>query len=979
MARRAGRDAVYAVAERLVEETLEKDGSLFTPGKLIWSAENIEDLYERFVGHPDESSDRFEDKFRRQLEGAPLETRQLAAELLYIYLIFPDKFNGDSKRRIIQGVLDGTSIAVPSDLDMALDYGIASFGPALQNRPWQLTMLLEFFREWKTMPGRNEALTDSWKFKQVVFSVPHEKAGVQREALLHLVYPDTFESIVSEAQKRDIAKHLSYLTEENSGDIDRRILEIRETLAPRYGEDFEFWHDEVKRLWSEDNEWDAFVRWARKFYEWDGFKVNERDYKLEIADRLEKTKDALLSEKGNWTQTLKDAFWSQNNLADWRQSQPFLKWSETSTEAAEEALRALWDGSSDILERVRGFSKLLPLEVLRGSGGRLALASVLCLADDPLNNPIYRWEPLYKAQKLVDYPTAGSNLDEAGLYEHSVAFVDRFMEEASARGLNLRDRLDGQSLIWCVSKWSIDDEPVMSWTDSERTALAKFRGEGETELWWRPLENPPGLEAELQRVLKKRIPTALREVLAAIFRRAILLHQSVGTDGFLDPNSPSIMTGRLFACTVAKILYLLVDRDPDLIEPYDAGLSKQANDELMRLHCEIQEPDLYSLLQDEDAWTAYERMLVKFPDISRARSNHLNIDKMSVLTGERLSREVPGLNDVDRGPLNLILYGPPGTGKTFSVQREAIRILRPEMSELSDDEVGKLYRHFRAEERIEFLTFHPSYSYEEFVEGFRYNEQARIPVLNDGVFKLLVDRAEKQSDIPHVLIIDEINRGNISRVFGELITLLEEDKRGGAPNEMTVRLPYSQATFSVPPSLYIIGTMNTADRSIALLDVALRRRFEFKEMMPRVEVVRERLLGLTNESPEPDLGEEQVQLVCDVFEEMNRRISVLLDRDHQIGHSYFMEATSSVKLHAVLYGKIFPLLQEYFYIDQRKLKLLLGPYEPGVPKGFVLSMEDEYRRVYDEDPLEDEAPWEFHVYDAEELPTALRNTFVRRG
>jgi 5-methylcytosine-specific restriction protein B len=150
-------------------------------------------------------------------------------------------------------------------------------------------------------------------------------------------------------------------------------------------------------------------------------------------------------------------------------------------------------------------------------------------------------------------------------------------------------------------------------------------------------------------------------------------------------------------------------------------------------------------------------------------------------------------------------------------------------------------------------------------------------------------------------------------------------------------------------------------------------------MMPKVEVVRERLLGVIGEGPEPELEEEQVQLICEVFEEMNLRISVLLDRDHQIGHSYFMEATSIVKLHSVLYGKIFPLLQEYFYNDQRKLKLLLGPYEPGEPRGFVLSLDGEYRRVYDEDPLEDEAPWEFHVYDAEELPTALRNTFVRRG
>ena len=243
MARRVEREEVYAVADRFVEETLKRDGSLFTPGTTIWSAENIEDLYERFVGNPDESSDRFEDKFRRQLEGAPRETRQLAAELLYVNLVFPSKLNigGDRKRHIIQGVLDGTSISMPEDLGRALDRGIASFGPALQNRSWQLTMLLEFFREWKTMPRREEALTDPWKFKEIVYSVPHMKAGVQREALLHLVYPDIFERIVSQDHKQDVATHFSYLTSDETQDVDRRILRIREGLAPKYGDDFDFY------------------------------------------------------------------------------------------------------------------------------------------------------------------------------------------------------------------------------------------------------------------------------------------------------------------------------------------------------------------------------------------------------------------------------------------------------------------------------------------------------------------------------------------------------------------------------------------------------------------------------------------------------------------------------------------------------------------------------------------------------------------
>ncbi len=176
----------------------------------------------------------------------------------------------------------------------------------------------------------------------------------------------------------------------------------------------------------------------------------------------------MLSGEEDWTKKLKEAFWSKNNLIYYMQSQDFLKWCETSTEAAEGALRALWDDSVPILERIKSFSELLPKEVLSGRGGRLALASVLCLATDPLDHPVYRWEPLNKAQKLLEYPAPDGGLDEAGLYEHSIEFFDRFLGEAAARGLVLRDRLDAQSLVWSVSKWRADAEPLTNYLKRDR-------------------------------------------------------------------------------------------------------------------------------------------------------------------------------------------------------------------------------------------------------------------------------------------------------------------------------------------------------------------------------------------------------------------------------------------------------------------------------------------------------------------------------
>ena len=222
--------------------------------------------------------------------------------------------------------------------------------------------------------------------------------------------------------------------------------------------------------------------------------------------------------------------------------------------------------------------------------------------------------------------------------------------------------------------------------------------------------------------------------------------------------------------------------------------------------------------------------------------------------------------------------------------------------------------------QIEFITFHQSYSYEEFIEGIRPNldgENELTYSLEKGIFKRVSDRAKLDQDNNYVIIIDEINRGNISKIFGELITLIEPSKRLFTENDehpKKVTLPYSKKRFGVPKNLYILGTMNTADKSIALLDSALRRRFSFTEMLPNSEVVGQMIT----------IDEIDIKLL---FDTINSRIEFLIDKDHTIGHSYFLKIKDHQTIEAlalIFKNEIIPLLTEYFYGDFEKIQLVLG-------------------------------------------------------
>lgn len=374
--------------------------------------------------------------------------------------------------------------------------------------------------------------------------------------------------------------------------------------------------------------------------------------------------------------------------------------------------------------------------------------------------------------------------------------------------------------------------------------------------------------------------------------------------------------------------------------------------------------------------------------------------------------------------LNTILYGPPGTGKTFNTINRAVNAADPSYVG-TRTEIKKRYDELVKDQRIHFVTFHQSFSYEEFIEGLRATTDAgQISYsVEPGIFKRICqvagigakasnsfdkalqqfkDKIDAEPDLQlttvqgrrykveyhgnstfrvfpngsknddlargypvsidnirrlyqnpevkdlynasyvksilgffkrelkleeynysqtadkdnYVLIIDEINRGNISSIFGDLITLIEPSKRAGQEEALSVELPYSKESFSVPNNLHIIGTMNTADRSLALMDTALRRRFDFIEMMPNLN----KLAGI-------DVDGINISKMLEV---MNQRIEVLYDREHTLGHAFFMPLKDEAEdkrfnmLQGIFKNKILPLLEEYFFEDWEKIRLVLG-------------------------------------------------------
>ncbi len=863
MARRQGCDAVYDAAQRWVDAALRKDDSLFTPGQSIWSQHNLNDFHHRFVEQPEVPGNSFTEKFERQLAGAPSATIQLAAEVLYVHYLIAGSFaiSGQTKRTGIDKVLGwaDSDLSIPSELDKVLDSGILRPGVAFNAfKHAQVQFIADFSRHWKQQPlgHREESLRNPWMLKKELRSLTIKGSAPQRDALLHLVCPDTFEPIVAGGDRELIRDTFSDLLDAPFGDVDRDLLTIRDRLNQRYDEGFDFYAPKIGRLWDAGMPaWRRLAFWARSFVEYPDFDKFERDYKVEVARNIKQAMQALESDSDDWLKLLRRAFGKPNNLTAWQAHGKFLDWCAKHHDEAGKALRGLWRGRESwadnerAAEAVRVFLEQVPTNYLSGKHTRVNIASFLAMAIDPQTYPVYRVSVFESGYKLTDFPQPTSSASEASVYQHALSFLDRLLDETKKHQLHLRDRLDAQSVLWAVaySGWYQESLPA-----TEHRVFQRYR----EHIAPPPLRLAATIAGQQYSQNSRIPPLSLPEASGGAGILAYTLSPPPPAGLTFDPNTRTLIGTPTAAQAATTYTYTAIDEDGASAEQtFSITVAAETLDDLAA-----------RLLWDADHLHNIQRLLQ---------------DKRQV-----------------------VFYGPPGTGKTFVAQ--------------------ELARHFAdAEGSTDLVQFHPSYAYEDFVEGFRPADRNGQPgfQLREGPLKRIADKARANPHATHVLIIDEINRGNVARVFGELYFLLEYRDR-------EISLQYSEKQFALPKNLWFIATMNTADRSIALVDAALRRRFHFVEFSPHERPVKDLLRSwLRQEKPD-------MLWVADLVDLANRKLP---DRQIAIGPSYFMHGDLDEEWLGLIWKhSILPTVEEQLFgqteqiaaFDLARLRAELQPQVP---------------------------------------------------
>jgi 5-methylcytosine-specific restriction enzyme B len=468
---------LYELTAHWVDRCLRDDGSLFDDSReQLWSLANFEELRTIFNEQPDESSDPFLVKLGRQLAGASDDLVLLFAELLYVHLLIARDIGGASKRDSIAAVLAQMEheVVLPDALDGHLDHGLVNTGVAYKTyRPQQLWLFIDVMIALKARPisDRSAVLADPWQFRELVHQVPHEAAFTQRNALLHLVHPDTFEDCVSRDHKQQITAAFAHLTDPTD-DVDRALLEIRTALEDETGKHIVFYEEPYRSQWGRERlqAWTVLEEVAPAVTGWVDYDSEERQYKQELARQLRQLYEGDRSR--GWSLDAVRAI-SRTNLVNFRPLGRLRTWGTENPARLDAAFSTLAD-AEDPIASLDDFSEFVD-EVLSTRGARLSVAAVLLMGRDPSSYAPWRAQAAATYRRLLGLESESDEPDSEH-YRSYLGMLDLVQEELGRREVSLRDRLDTQSLLWVVGEGELDAEPLTSLPRRTRRALEMWRG-----------------------------------------------------------------------------------------------------------------------------------------------------------------------------------------------------------------------------------------------------------------------------------------------------------------------------------------------------------------------------------------------------------------------------------------------------------------------------------------------------------------------
>lgn len=862
---------ILAAAEKWKQDCLLEGQSIFGTAQL-WTVEHNAELEKYFINNLDEGEGDFFSKLEAQLQPALDQTKQLAAEMLWVMLLCPSNIGPEKKRESVAKIWSWSKSTLDTHHPLMADAvlaGIGSSGTSYNTNRWrELVFFIQVLKAFLLLSSAQRAtlLTSAEAFAKWIAEVPDAENRQLRHMLLFLLFPDDFERIFGGIDRKAIVKAFLGLSNRevhklSAYEIDQKLAEIRQKQIDEFVTDeLDFYVPPLRNLWKDAPSKSYLFSWNPDKWEWKSF-----------AEDLAKT-------SGGETVILR-----------WRCANGQVK-----------------VGDKAYLFRT-------------GSEPRGIIA----------------------AGNVMTEPYQAEHYDAAKAAEGKVAtYVDieftKIVDPAVDPYLPLTE----------LNKIAMDNQ---EWNPQSSGIEIKKRSAGALEKRWQQVK----IQEKTQKPIKK---TDIAKPINLIL---------YGPPG----------TGKTYTLNTQ---YLKKYQQPVNTVSAEEWLENQIKD---LSWWEVVFVALYELGGETKAKDIVHHPYVLAKAKLLGRKKHIANQVWSSLqthtrensaTVQYAKRSAPFVFDKsEQGLWSLV----DDWREDGSYLIECVDKIKLGAGGHNNDSIN----------RYEFVTFHQAYSYEDFVEGIRPQETEAesgdiIYKVEPGVFRRIADLAKLDPEHRYAIFIDEINRGNIAKILGELITLIEIDKRavyskdGTLLSGMELTLPYSRDKFGVPKNLDIIATMNTADRSIALLDTALRRRFTFKELMPTVGLIS----GAQSDGYIPD-GEGGLINLRALLSTLNKRIRFLLHRDQTIGHAYFTSVRDFYALKQVFLNQLIPLLQEYFYEDWHRIQLVfrdVGPNNEKIEPQIICHEEISEVDIlgFDHDDYDDSI--EYWVVDENEMtPDSIRKIY----